>query len=134
MTAMKYLQHSVINQRLIDEKERIAKRLKDLDEVEMPKFVMKTGDRVWKKWKPVGLEGKWNSFIKKRAQTARDKAIRLMEDKLKDLEEAYVTDYNKEMATHPNPESQALGVLIRKIESLRAEWTRYKPISWTNPF
>lgn len=134
MTAMKYLQDSTINTRLINEKERVAARLKELDEDRMPNFQRKSSDDNWARWTSIGLEGKWNTFIKTQAATARSKAITYMDDNLKSLNEGYVTKYNKEQAEKDTEAGRALKTLIEKIEKLDTEWRRYKPISWQNPF
>lgn len=130
ISAMKYLQDSTINTRLKAEKERIAARLKELDEVRMPNFVKKTGSKSWSKWTSKGLESEWNTFIKQRATNAKDKAVRYIEDNILKIKDGYASDANKE-AAKTNPE---LKTLIEKIEKLEEEWNRYKPNSWQNPF
>ncbi|KAI0897338.1 glycosyl hydrolases family 18-domain-containing protein [Annulohypoxylon nitens] len=130
ISAMKYLQDSTINTRLKAEKERIAARLKELDEVRMPNFVKKTGSKSWSKWTSKGLESEWNTFIKQRATNAKDKAVRYIEDNIQKMKDGYTSDANKE-ASKTNPE---LKTLIEKIEKLEEEWNRYKPNSWQNPF
>ncbi|KAK7756344.1 hypothetical protein SLS62_001570 [Diatrype stigma] len=134
MTALKYMQDSTINARLKAEKERVATRLKELDEDKMPNWDRKQGGKSFKRWEKKGLEGKWNSFMKQQAEIAKDKAVKYMDDNLKSLEDAYVTEYNKEQANQPGAENAVLKTLLEKIEKIRDEWTRYKPNSWTNPF
>jgi chitinase len=134
MTAMKYLQDSTINTRLKAEKERVAARLKELDETKMPSWVRKTGNNDWAKWTSKGLEGKWNSFMKKQATKAKDKAVKYMDDNIKLMKAAYVTEFNKDLAERPGAENEVLKKLIEKIEKLETEWIRYKPNSWGNPF
>ncbi|KAM3079706.1 hypothetical protein ACMFMG_006117 [Clarireedia jacksonii] len=134
MTAMKYLGDSTINTRLKAEKERVAARLKELDETKMPSWVRKTGNNDWAKWTSKDLEGKWNIFMKKQATKAKDKAVKYMDDNMKSMKAAYVTKYNKDQAEKPGAENEALKKLIEKIEKLETEWIRYKPISWANPF
>ena len=134
MSAMKYMQDPTIKERLIKEKKRVAARLKELDEDKMPKLVRHTGDEKWSTWKSQGLEAKWNTFIKERATNAKDKAVKYLDDNIKDLRESYVTSTNKEQAKGPSEAARQLKTIIEKIEKLDAEWKRYKPNSWTNPF
>lgn len=134
MTALKYLEDTTIDTRLRAEKERVGARLKELDEVIMPNWVRMTKDKTWNRWVSVGLEAKWNAFMRQRATSAKDKAVKYMDDNLKSLKDAYVTSYNEEQSKLPGEENATLAVLIEKIKKLDQEWQRYKPISWTNPF
>ncbi|GKT48622.1 chitotriosidase-1 [Colletotrichum spaethianum] len=134
MTALKYMQDTTINSRLKAEKERVAARLKELDEDKMPNWDRQQSGRAWGRWEKKDLEGKWNKFMKQQAETAKDKAVKYMDDNLKNLEDAYVTTYNEEQADRPGEENAALKTLLEKIKKVREEWTRYKPNSWENPF
>ncbi|KAJ3571085.1 hypothetical protein NPX13_g5500 [Xylaria arbuscula] len=119
MTAMKYLQDGTIAQRLRAQKERIAGRFRELDVNQLPNWVRKDlrGNSVWP------------------CVTARAKAVAHIDEHIPKLMEAYINDFKREQA-----EKQAaagdmtLKNLIEKIEMIDAEWTRYKPMSWTNPF
>ncbi|KAI0595746.1 carbohydrate-binding module family 18 [Biscogniauxia sp. FL1348] len=136
MTAMKYLQDSTIATRLRAQKERIAARLRDLDTVELPNWrrTKRNGDS-YGTWVPVSLEGKWNTFISNKCATARSKAITHIDSYLGILKDGYVTDFKKDQAEKQAAQGDtSLKDLIDKIEKLDAEWTRYKPLSWTNPF
>lgn len=135
MTAMKYLQDPTIKSRLIAEKERIAARLKELDEVRMPAFVKvtRTG-AIFSKWVSIGLEDYWNRFMRESATTAKDRAVKHIDEYLAVMKEVYVSQTNRDFARQPGNENQALAALLGKIDALDAEWARYKPISWTNPF
>ncbi|KAI1490115.1 hypothetical protein F5X96DRAFT_694994 [Biscogniauxia mediterranea] len=111
MTAMKYLQDSTIATRLKAQKERIATRLRDLD------------------------TGRWNTFISDKCATARTKATTHIDAHLGILKESYITDFMKEQAEKQAANGDTdLKNLIERIEKFDTEWTRYKPISWTNPF
>ncbi|KAJ2970004.1 hypothetical protein NUW58_g9829 [Xylaria curta] len=134
MTALKYMQDPTINSRLKAEKERVAARLKELDEDKMPNWNRQQGGKAWGRWEKKDLADEWNKFMKQQAEKAKDKAVKYMDDNLKNLEEAYVTSYNEKQADRPGEENQVLKTLLEKIKKLREEWTRYKPISWTNPF
>ncbi len=135
MTAMKYLQDTDVNTRLIDEKERVAARLKKLDEDLMPKWKRETNSgEEWDKWVSKDLESEWNKFMKAQATKARDKAVKYMDDYIEDLVDAYLTATNENISNKPGEENAILKTLLEKIRKLRDEWKRYKPISWTNPF
>ncbi|KAI0443525.1 carbohydrate-binding module family 18 [Xylaria telfairii] len=137
MTAMKYLQDSTIASRLKAQKERIAARLKALDEDKMPKLnrFLRNTQIPYGKWQPQMLETRWNTFISNKCATARTKAITHIDEHLSRLMDAFVNDFQKEQAEKQSKKGDDhLKNLIEKIEKFQAEWARYKPISWTNPF
>jgi chitinase len=135
MTAMKYLQDSTINTRLIAQKERIATRLRELDQDKLPNWMRKNRNGDYGKWVPLGLENKWNTFVRDKCATARSKAIAHINAHLETLKEGFVTPYHMEQADAQAAAGDThLRDLIQKIQMLETEWLRYRPISWTNPF
>lgn len=134
MTALKYMQDTTINARLVAQKERVAARLKALDEDKMPNWNRVQSGGTWKKWESKDLEGKWNEFMKKQGQNARDKAVAYMDYNLERLEDAYVTESNQKQADKPGEQNELLKVRLEKMKKLREEWNRYKPNAWKNPF
>lgn len=131
---MKYMQDPAINQRLVAQKQRIAARLKQLDEVEMPRFQKHTGSNQWHKWTSRGLEGEWNTWVRTRAAVAKAKGVNYIEGMIRALKEAYDSQLNRQLAAQPGEENANLATLLGKIDAIEAEWIRYKPISWGNPF
>lgn len=135
MTALRYMQDSTINTRLIAEKERVGARLKELDEDKMPNWARDDADgNAWGRWERKDLQGKWNQFMKQQAENAKDKAVRYMTDNLRNLEDAYVTPSNEKLADMPGEENETLKTLLEKIKKIREEWDAYKPNAWGNPF
>ncbi|KAI1125321.1 carbohydrate-binding module family 18 [Nemania abortiva] len=136
MTAMKYLQDSTIASRLRAQKERIAARLRELDTNLLPNWnrVNRNGGQ-YGNWVPQNLEGRWNTFISDKCATARTKAVAHIDEHLGRLVMGFVNDFQKEQAEKQAAQGDMhLKNLIEKVEKLQTEWTRYKPISWTNPF
>ncbi|KAI1180783.1 carbohydrate-binding module family 18 [Nemania sp. FL0916] len=136
MTAMKYLQDTTVAQRLKAQKERIAARFKELDTVQLPNWNRKNSrGQAYGQWQPLGLEGKWNTFMRDKGATARSKAVTHIDTYLPMLKDAYVTDFKKgEADKQAQAGDDGLKNLIEKIEKIDAEWARYKPNAWTNPF
>ncbi|KAI0506340.1 hypothetical protein F5B22DRAFT_650900 [Xylaria bambusicola] len=114
------------------EGERVAAELKELDEDEMPSWNRQQRGKSLGRWKKKDLADKWNK-LKQRVEQTEDKAVKYMDDKLKNLEDAYVTEYNEKQANLPG-ESEMPKTLLTTIKKLGEECTRYKLISWTNPF
>ncbi|KAI0203159.1 carbohydrate-binding module family 18 [Astrocystis sublimbata] len=135
MTAMKYLQDGTIDTRLRAQKVRIANRLRELEQI-MPTWVRKdTKGQSFGQWQPMGLEGRWNTFIRDKCATARTKAVSHINDHMVNLRNGYVNDYQKDQAKKQSANGDdTLKDLIEKVEKIDAEWTRYRPLSWTNPF
>lgn len=134
ISAMKYMQHPTVHTRLVDQKKRIAARLKELDEVKMPAFQKHTKEEKWNKWTARGLEDAWNKWIRTQAEKAKSKAVKYIEARIKDLKDGYDSPTNRNMAEKPGEENAKLKTLLAKIDAIDAEWKRYKPISWGNPF
>lgn len=134
MSAMKYLQDQTINSRLKAAKERVAARLKELDEVEWPKWQRKTADKNWAKWKPIGLEKEWTKFIKQQATTASDKAVKYLDNYCKKLMDNYKNNSNEQLAEMDTDAGKSMKTLLEKIKKVDEEWKQYKPNSWKNPF
>ncbi|KAI0877792.1 carbohydrate-binding module family 18 [Hypoxylon argillaceum] len=136
MTAMKYLQDDTIATRLRSQKERIAARLRELDTNLLPNWnrVNKNGGK-YGNWVPQNLEGMWNTFVANKCATARTKAVTHIDEHLGRLVEGFVNDFQKGQAdVQAQKGDMHLKNLIEKVEKLQTEWTRYRPISWTNPF
>ncbi|MBE3045834.1 hypothetical protein IMZ48_25475, partial [Candidatus Bathyarchaeota archaeon] len=64
MTALKYMGDATVRRSFIAQKERIAARLKELDEEIMPTIqkVTKKGEK-WGTWQTMDMERKWNTYI-----------------------------------------------------------------------
>ncbi|KAJ8123757.1 hypothetical protein ONZ43_g362 [Nemania bipapillata] len=136
MTAMKYLQDGTVATRLRAQKERIAGRLRELDTNKLPNWnrVNRNGGK-YGNWVPQDLEGKWNTFMSDKCATARMKAVAHIDEHLGRLVEGFVNDFQKGQAdVQAQQGDEHLKNLIEKVEKLQTEWTRYRPISWTNPF
>ncbi|KAI0108999.1 carbohydrate-binding module family 18 [Nemania sp. FL0031] len=136
MTAMKYLQDTTIASRLRAQKERIAARLRELDTNLLPNWnrVNRNGGQ-YGNWVPLNLEGRWNTFISDKCATARTKAVAHIDEHIGRLVQGFVNDFQKGQAEkQAEAGDEHLKNLIEKVEKLQTEWTRYKPISWTNPF
>lgn len=136
MTAMKYLQDGTVAQRLTQQKDRIAARFRELDVNQLPNWTrLDSKGKAYGRWQSLGLEGRWNTFIRDKCATARTKAVTHIDDHLPKLREAYISDFKRgEADKQAATGDTGLKDLIEKIEKIEAEWTRYKPISWTNPF
>lgn len=136
ITAMRYLQDSTVAATLLRQKQRMAARFKALDEDELPEMVRttRTGDK-YGTWEPMGLEDKWNTFMRDKGATARSKAVKHIDDNLAELKENYLDDFKRSQADKQEAAGDpGLKTLIGKIEKLDEEWTAYKPVSWRNPF
>jgi hypothetical protein len=131
ISAMKYMQHPAIHSRLVAQKQRIAARLKELDEIRMPAFQRHTGTSNWHQWTSRGLETMWNQFARSSAASAKTKAVDYIEWILRELKDTYDSPTNRYQASQGNVE---LRTLLGKIDAIEAEWNRYQPISWGNPF
>ena len=153
MTAMKYMQNADVSSVLVAQKNRIAQRLRALDEVEMPRFQKHTLDRAssteknWHKWTSRGLANEWDTWMRTRAVKAKAKAVDYIDTWLPRLKTKAEYEWNADLSRLEqrvangedlSPEETELGErlteLISKVVALNAEWERYKPISWTNPF
>ncbi|KAK0670020.1 putative glycosyl hydrolases family 18 protein [Cercophora samala] len=153
MTAMKYMQNADVSKVLVTQKDRIKQRLKDLDEVEMPKFQKHTRDRGqdvekdWHRWTERGLADEWDTWMKTRATRAKDRAVDYIDTWLGKLKKKAEDEWHPQQGALEerilkgetlSADEMALGQrltdLIGKVVALNAEWERYEPNSWMNPF
>ncbi|SPO07096.1 related to chitinase [Cephalotrichum gorgonifer] len=136
MTALKYMGDSTIRSTFIAQKERVAARLKELDEDIMPN-VQKPDTREglsWGRWKSQGMEGRWNTFMKDKTATALFKAKKHIDDYTLALKDGYAKESDRKAAEADTDVARDAARLIDKIDKLDAEWKRYKPLVWSNPF
>jgi hypothetical protein len=116
MTALKYMGDSTVRESMISEKQPVAARFKQLDEVEMPK-VQRPG---LQKWEKQGLEGYWNTFVRANTQRMLNNAKAHVDDYLKRMVEGTRVTTTRSSPRRGRKRGRRCGRLLRRLRS----WTR----------
>lgn len=134
ITAIRYHIDPTINGHLVRQKDRVGQRFNDLETQYLPLITKDIGG-LQRTWASLGLQNRWNTFMRGRAATAITDAYNHVEEYLTALEEGYATQRQRNFANQlgDTEDGRNLRGFIAKIDALRAEWTNNRPI-WTNPF
>lgn len=136
ISALRYMKDSTVNKRLIDQATRVSQRIGDLDKNIMPNFqkTLRNGD-TFGKWTSVGMQNRWDKWIKGRAAYGIQKATDYVDQNLEAMRNGYDSQGNRQRANQgTSDEDKALKVLLEKIDKLASEWADYKRAPWRNPF
>ncbi|KAF7510841.1 hypothetical protein GJ744_005941 [Endocarpon pusillum] len=134
ITAIRYHMDPTIRGYLINQKNRVGDMLNQLETQELPS-ITKNIDGVQRTWASLGLQNRWNAFMRTRAATAITDSQQHVNDYLNMLKEGYATQAHRNAANNGGntEDARIRRSLIAKIDALDAEWTNNRPL-WTNPF
>lgn len=134
ITAIRYHMDPTIRGYLISQKDRVGNMLNRLETQELPS-ITKNIDGVPRTWASLGLQARWNTFMRTRAATAIVDSQQHVTEYLNMLKEGYATQAHRNAANNGGnaEDAQIRRALIAKIDALDAEWTNNRPV-WTNPF
>jgi chitinase len=136
ISVLRYHMDATVAQRLIDQKNRVGNMMNRLDTVLIPQVQVSGRGGNFGRWQAVGLQNRWNTWIRGRANKARVKAETYIETYLERLKDGYASEVQRQVARDGDPGDPliiAARTLIAKIDALDNEWQNNRP-RWQNPF
>ncbi|KAK3390167.1 glycosyl hydrolases family 18 protein-like protein [Podospora didyma] len=139
--ALKYLDNAEVRRIMLLQKNRVAQRLRNLDEVLMPNYVKQTTiggvATNWRRWQSVGLFNQWNQYMRDQTLLAHNKGMDHIESSLRDLESAWAPPELRAdaFAIPLDPGYEEDRRLITKLDTFRAQFNAYRVANtpWNNP-
>jgi chitinase len=136
ITILRYHMDATVTQRLVDQKNRVGNMMNRLETVPISQVQVSEKGRNLGWWQPVGLQNRWNTWIRGRANKARVKAETYIETYLERLKDGYASEVQRQVARDVDPSDPliiAARTLIAKIDALDNEWQTNRS-RWQNPF
>lgn len=135
MSALRYHADPTISNRLVTQKNRIGDMLNRMDTQVVPGIQrFDANNQQFGQWQPKGLQQRWNTWIRGRADLARTRAFAHIEKYLGELVSGWTSDLQRQDALNKANQGDQLPLRrINKIDMLRNEWNTNRPV-WNNPF
>ena len=137
ISVLRYHMDATVSARLVLQKDRVGDMMNRLDTVLIPQVQIQNREgQNFGRWQPVGLQTRWNTWIRGRANIAKAKAETYVDTYIDRLKDGYASDLQRQEAADGDPNDPLIAaarVLIAKIDALDNEWTNNRP-NWQNPF
>ncbi|CBX95390.1 similar to Glycosyl hydrolases family 18 protein [Plenodomus lingam JN3] len=132
IAAIRYHIDPTIRARLIAQKDRVGNMLNELETIHLPRITKTIGNQQVT-WASLGLQAKWNTYMRTQNAQAITTSYTLVEKYLAKLVDGYTTPAQRDAANRGTPDADILKGLIQKIDALNNDWTNNRPV-WNNPF